>query len=74
MNKEIREWLQKVKNSNKYEITVDNDHVSVNEINPFEEDTDEWYNFDGEYCNFNMFPEEFLVEVLKWIGIKADRA
>lgn len=74
MSEEIKEWLEKVKNSDKYEIKVDNDCISVNEINPFEEDTDEWDNFDGEYHGFDIFPEEFLVEVLKWIGIKADRA
>lgn len=74
MSDDIKIWLEKIKDSDKYEVTVDNDNVSISEVNPFEEDTDEWHSFIGEYKSFNMMPEEFLIELLNWIGIKADRA
>jgi negative regulator of genetic competence, sporulation and motility len=74
MNEQDKFWLEKCKQEpKKYEISVDNDVVSVSEINPFEEDTEEWYAFDGEYYRFSAWGEGFIVEILKFIGIKADR-
>ena len=73
MNEQDKIWLEKCKQQpNKYAISVDNDNVSVYEVNPFEEDTDEWYNFDGEYYNFSTWGQEFIVDLLREIGINAD--
>jgi len=74
MNERDKLWLEKCKNSDKYEITVDNDCIWVSEVNPYEEDTKEWYAFDGgENYTFSTWGEEFIIELLKLIGIKADR-
>lgn len=73
MNFKDKEWLEKCKtHPEKYEISVDNDCISVREVNPYEEDTAEWYNFDGKYYNFSKFGEYFIVGLLNYIGVKAD--
>lgn len=48
MNGQDKIWLEKCKQQpEKYEISVDNDCISVCETNPYKEDTEKWYNFDG---------------------------
>ncbi|MHA1304083.1 MAG: hypothetical protein ACTSPI_10320 [Candidatus Heimdallarchaeaceae archaeon] len=68
MNEQDKIWLDKCKkNPEKYVITVDNDCVSVYEINSEEE-----YISGGEYYGFNTFGQEFTVELLKEMGLNAD--
>ena len=72
MNKQDKLLLEKCKqNPEKYEVVVDNDCITVYEINPYPEDTDEWYNFDGERHKFTEWGEYFIVSLLKEIGINA---
>lgn len=73
MNEQDKIWLEKCKQQpEKYEISVDNDCISANEINPYKEDTEEWYDFDGGRYTFSEWGEYFIVALLKYIGTNAD--
>jgi hypothetical protein len=76
MNEKDREWFNKCKQyPEKYQITVDNDCISANETNPFDPDTQEeqFNNFDGGHYSFSEFGEDFIVGLLRHIGIDADQ-
>lgn len=67
-NSEDRKWLKKcIDNPDKYKIYVDNDDIFVVEIT--EEDPD---GMDVSPYTFNDFGEEFIVWLLKELGINAD--
>ena len=73
MNEQDKIWLEKCKQQpEKYGMSVDNDVISAFEINPFEEGTDEAYDFDGERYSFSAWGEEFIINLLKEIGIMAE--
>ena len=62
---EEKEWIEECKeNPGRYQITVDNDCISVDELMD-----------DGEYegvFTFNEFGYDFIVGILKHIGCNAD--
>ncbi len=74
MTEKDKEWLEKCKaHPEKYEILVDNDCISVQEVNPHEKGTEEWYEFIGdEDYTFSECGEYFIISLLNCIGIKAD--
>lgn len=73
MNEQDKIWLEKCKQQpEKYEISVDNDCISVYEVNPFKEGTEECYDFDGSRYTFSKWGEHFIIALLKCIGINAD--
>lgn len=66
--KEDREWLKKcIDHPDKYKIYVDNDDVFVVEIT--EEDPD---GMESDTYSFSDFGEEFILWILKELGINAD--
>lgn len=72
--KQEKEWIEKCKNDNsgRYEISVDNDCIWVSEKQDREEFEDcDWVNHETVF-EFNDYGQDFIVNLLKYIGCKAD--
>lgn len=77
MKKEDRELLNKIiSNKSKYYISVDNDCIIVNEKNPYnrEKEVEKWEKFEenDNYEEFSAYGSEFIIEILKFLGLDAD--
>lgn len=69
-------WLKMCQLSpEKYEVTVDNDSISARQLPDCDCDDgcEKCEDFEGEYYSFSTWGEEFIVNLLRWCGIKAER-
>lgn len=72
--KEEKEWIEKCKNDNsgRYEISVDNDCVWVSEEQDRKEfEDDDWVEYETAFT-FNDYGQDFIVNLLKYIGCNAE--
>lgn len=65
--KDIELLKKAIEQREKYKISVDNDVISV-----YEEVDDDDDDDDGEYETFENFGQDFIVDLLQYLGADAD--
>lgn len=72
MNDEEKRILDLCRTSNEFKIVVDNDSIWLEQINPYPKDSVAYDRFEPETFRFESFGEDFIVNLLLYIGIDAE--
>lgn len=67
--KDIKLLIKAIIEKDKYKIQVDNDSIILYEEKEIEDSNEE---FDEYYENFDSFGEDFIVDLLQYLGADAD--